>query len=57
MSDGEPDTPYPATEDHRDKTIAAIREGLADADTGRVKPAREALDALAKQYGIPVVHG
>ncbi|MCA9062658.1 MAG: type II toxin-antitoxin system Phd/YefM family antitoxin [Planctomycetaceae bacterium] len=37
----------------RDEAVAAIREGLADADAGRVKPARKALKALAKKYGIP----
>ena len=37
----------------RDEAVAAIREGLADADAGRVKPARKALQALAKKYGIP----
>jgi prevent-host-death family protein len=37
----------------RDETIAAIREGLADVDAGRTKPARAALRALAKKYGIP----
>lgn len=37
----------------REETVAAIREGLADADAGRVKPARKALKALAKKYGIP----
>lgn len=36
-----------------EETVAAIREGLADADAGRVKPARKALKALAKKYGIP----
>jgi predicted transcriptional regulator len=37
----------------REEAVAAIREGLADAQAGRVKPARQALKALAKQYGIP----
>lgn len=37
----------------REETVAAIREGLADADAGRVKPARKALNALARKYGIP----
>lgn len=36
----------------RDETVAAIREGLTDAEAGRVKPARKALKALAKKYGI-----
>ena len=38
----------------REETVAAIREGLADAEAGRVKPARKVLKALAKKYGIPV---
>jgi prevent-host-death family protein len=37
----------------RDETVVAIREGLADAEAGRTKPARKALMALAKKYGIP----
>jgi prevent-host-death family protein len=36
----------------RDETIAAVREGLADVKAGRKKPARTALKALAKKYGI-----
>jgi PHD/YefM family antitoxin component YafN of YafNO toxin-antitoxin module len=38
----------------RDETIAAIREGLADVKAGRTKPAKAALEALAKKYGIRV---
>lgn len=37
----------------REETIAAIREGLADVKAGRTKPARAALQALARKYGIP----
>lgn len=37
----------------REETVAAIREGLADVKAGRTKPARTALKALAKKYGIP----
>lgn len=36
----------------REETIAAIHEGLADARAGRVKPARAALKALGKKYGV-----
>ena len=36
----------------REEAVAAIREGLADAQAGRIKPARKALKALAKKYGI-----
>ncbi|MBX9788260.1 MAG: type II toxin-antitoxin system Phd/YefM family antitoxin [Pirellulales bacterium] len=43
-----------AAQADRDATVAAIREGLADARTGRTKPARVALRALAKKYGVPV---
>jgi prevent-host-death family protein len=38
----------------REETVAVIREGLADAEAGRIKPARKALRTLAKKYGIPV---
>jgi prevent-host-death family protein len=41
-----------ATQADHDEAVAAIRAGLADADAGRVKPARKALQALAKKYGI-----
>lgn len=37
----------------REEAAAAIREGLADAEAGRMKPARKALKALARKYGIP----
>ena len=37
----------------REETVAAIREGLEDAEAGRIKPARKALKALARKYGIP----
>jgi prevent-host-death family protein len=37
----------------RDATVAAIREGLADVAGKRTKPARTALKALARKYGIP----
>jgi prevent-host-death family protein len=40
-----------AKADH-DETVAAIRAGLADVAAGRTKPARAALNALAKKYGI-----
>jgi prevent-host-death family protein len=36
----------------REETVAAIRAGLADVAAGRTKPARAALKALAKKYGI-----
>lgn len=36
----------------REETVAAIREGLANVKAGRTKPARAALKALARKYGI-----
>src|SRR5262245_19550487 len=36
----------------REETVAAIREGLADMKAGRSKPARAALLALARKYGL-----
>lgn len=41
-----------AMQAERDETIAAIREGLADARAGRTVPALDALDRLAKKYGL-----
>ncbi|HEV8068775.1 MAG TPA: type II toxin-antitoxin system Phd/YefM family antitoxin [Planctomycetaceae bacterium] len=40
-----------AKADH-EETVAAIREGLADVKAGRTKPAKAALQTLAKKYGI-----
>jgi prevent-host-death family protein len=36
----------------REETVAAIRQGLADVAAKRTKPARAALNSLAKKYGI-----
>lgn len=36
----------------RDETINAIREGLADLEAGRTKPAKATIKTLAKKYGI-----
>jgi prevent-host-death family protein len=41
-----------AAKAERDEMIAAIRDGLADVKAGRSKPARAALKALARKYGI-----
>ena len=41
-----------AARSDREETVAAIREGLDDVRAGRTKPARAALKALAKKYGI-----
>jgi prevent-host-death family protein len=43
-----------AARTEREETVAAIREGLADVEAGRTKPARAVLKALAKKYGITV---
>lgn len=45
-----------ATKADRDEAVAAIREGLADLEAGRVKPARKALSVLAKKYGISALN-
>ena len=42
------------TQAEREETIAAIREGLADVEAGRTKPARAALRTLARKYGLTV---
>lgn len=36
----------------RDEINAAIREGIADADAGRVQPAREAIAQLRQKFGL-----
>ena len=41
-----------AARSDREDMVAAIREGLDDANAGRTKPAKAALKALAKKYGI-----
>jgi prevent-host-death family protein len=41
-----------AAKAEREETVAAIRAGLADVKAGRTKPARAALKALAKKYGV-----
>src|SRR6266404_198436 len=41
-----------AARSDREETVAEIREGLNDVQAGRTKPARTALKALAKKYGI-----
>jgi len=43
-----------AAKAERAETVAAIREGLADADAGRTKPAKAALKSLAQKYGLDV---
>ncbi len=46
-----------AAQADKEETLAAIREGLADVKAGRTKPARAALKALAKKYGIAAASG
>lgn len=36
------------------ESMAAIKRGLADVKAGRVRPAREAIIALAKKHKIPL---
>ena len=43
-----------AAKAERAEAVAAIREGLADVAAGRTKPARAALNALARKYGLNV---
>ena len=38
----------------REDTVAAIREGLADVEAGRTRPARAALQKLARKYGLAI---
>jgi prevent-host-death family protein len=35
------------------EVVEAIRAGIKDADQGRVRPAREALERLGEKLGIP----
>jgi len=44
-----------ANKTDRHETIAAIRAGLNDVAAKRTKPARAALKALAKKFGIPTI--
>ncbi|QEH34844.1 hypothetical protein OJF2_33890 [Aquisphaera giovannonii] len=37
----------------REETLEAIRDGLADIQAGRVKPAREAIAELRRKHGLP----
>ena len=37
----------------RVETIEGIQRGLADANAGRTKPAREVLNRLRRKHGIP----
>ncbi len=37
----------------RAETIAAVRESMADVAAGRVRPAREVMNEIARRHGIP----
>ena len=41
------------TDEEREDTLQAIREGIADMEAGRVRPAREALNELRRKYNLP----
>jgi predicted transcriptional regulator len=41
------------TEEQRQETIEAIREGLADVDAGRTRPAEDVIRDLCRKYNIP----
>ncbi len=40
-------------EEEREASLRAIREGLADVEAGRVRPAREALAVLRRKFHMP----
>jgi predicted transcriptional regulator len=41
------------SEAEREDTIAAIRRGLADVASGRVRPAREAIAEIRRKHNLP----
>lgn len=41
------------SEYERDEVDAAIREGLADVEAGRVQPANEAMEEIRKEFDFP----
>jgi len=41
------------TDQEREETLAAIREGLEDMYAGRTRPAREVLAELRQKYNLP----
>jgi predicted transcriptional regulator len=41
------------TDEQRQETIEAIREGLADVDAGRTRPAEDVIRDLCRKYNIP----
>jgi hypothetical protein len=41
------------SDEERQETFEAIRDGLADVEAGRVRPAREALAELRRKHNLP----
>ena len=41
------------TEEEREDTLEGIRQGFADIEAGRVRPAREALEELRRKHNLP----
>jgi hypothetical protein len=41
------------SQEEREEGLEALRRGLADADAGRVVPAREAIAELRRKYNLP----
>jgi hypothetical protein len=41
------------TEQERQETIEAIREGLSDVDAGRTRPAEDVIRDLCRKHNIP----
>jgi len=42
-----------SSEDERESTMEAIRQGFADVVAGRVRPAREAIAELRRKHNLP----
>ena len=42
-----------ASDREREATLAAIREGLEDADAGKTRPAREVLSEVQRKFNLP----
>jgi len=40
------------SDQERDETLQAIRQGLADVEAGRVRPAREAITELRRKHNL-----
>jgi PHD/YefM family antitoxin component YafN of YafNO toxin-antitoxin module len=44
---------YWAAKAEREATIAAIKEGLADVEAGRMRPAKDVIREVARKFGLP----